>query len=299
MNKIIIIITFLITGFQLYAQELRCGVTINTQQLKTTDPKVFKTLETAIYEFMNFTRWTDDVYKPEERIECELILTILNEEASGRFTAQATIISRRPVFGSDFNTTLVNTVDNDWEFQYVEFQPLEFNENVFLSNLTSMLAYYAYIIIGYDYDSYSLKGGDPYFQKAQTIVSQANNREEGGWRAIDGTRNRYWLITNLFDAKFSGFRSTMYQYHRLGLDNMAEDQIGPISTITKSIQTLDNINRTQPNSMVLQLFFSAKSDELQGIYSKAPPAEKAKAITMLQRLDPINVEKYQAILSGK
>ena len=298
MRNHLLLLLLLFTALAAPAQELNCGVSINTQQLKTTDPKVFATLETSIKEFMNTRKWTNDVFLPEERIDCEFVISITEEVSSDRFKAQASIISRRPVFGTDYNSVMLNTVDKDWEFQYVEYQPLEFNEAVFLNNLTSMLAYYAYIIIGMDYDSFGKKGGDIYYQKAYTIVSQASNREESGWKSYDGTRNRYWLVNNLTDPRFSGMRDVYYNYHRLALDRMYEDQSKPISVITKALQTMDNMNRAQPNSMVIQLFFSAKSSEILGLYGKALPEEKSKAVTYLMRLDPLNAEKYQGLLSG-
>lgn len=282
-----------------YSQELNCGITINTDQVKTTDPKVFKTLETSIREFMNTRKWTDDIFKPEERIECQLVITIREEVSSDKFKAQAIIISTRPVYGSDYKTTTLNMVDNDWEFQYAEYQPLEFNENAFTSNITSMLAFYANIILGLDYDSFSKNGGDKYYQRALNIVSQANNREEKGWKAYDGTRNRYWLIDNLLDPKLIGFRDVFYQYHRNGLDKMYNDQVTPVTAISKTLQTLDNMNRTQPNSMIVQLFFTAKSSELIGIYENAAPAEKAKAVNLLMRLDPANGDEYQQIMTER
>ncbi len=299
MRKILIILTFVFFGSQLFAQEINCAVTINAEKVTQTDPKIFKTLETAIFEFMNTRKWTDDVFLPEERIECQILISITEELSSDKFRAQTSIVSRRPVFGSDYNSTLFNFQDKDFEFIYSEYQPLEYNENQYTNNLTAMLAYYAYIIIGLDYDSFALKGGDKYFVKAQTIVNQASNSDSKGWKSYDGTRNRYWYINNLMDAKFSVVRDVFYQYHRQGLDNMYNDQIKPVSTITKALQTLDNVNRTQPNSMVMQLFFSAKSDELLGIYSKAPPAEKAKGISYLIRLDPVNADSYQELLTGK
>ena len=299
MRKLILILSFFIIGSQLFAQEINCAVTINAEKVTQTDPKIFKTLETAIFEFMNTRKWTDDVFLPEERIECQILISITEELASDKFRAQTSIVSRRPVFGTDYNSTLFNFQDKDFEFQYSEYQPLEYNENQYTNNLTAMLAYYAYIIIGLDYDSFALKGGDKYFVKAQTIVNQASNSDSKGWKSYDGTRNRYWYINNLMDAKFSVVRDVFYQYHRQGLDNMYNDQIKPVATITKALQTLDNVNRTQPNSMVMQLFFSAKSDELLGIYSKAPPAEKAKAISYLTRLDPVNADSYQELLTGK
>lgn len=301
MHKIFILFTAIIFSFTVEAQELICNVSVNSDKATQTDPKVFKTLETSIFEFMNTRKWTDDVYKPEERIVCQILITInsVDDKKSNKYYASAAVVSRRPVFGSDYNSTLINFQDKDFEFTYEEYQPLEYNENQFTSNLTSMLAFYAYIIIGMDYDSFGLKGGDKYFAKAETIVNQASNREEKGWKSYDGTRNRYWLIDNLMDPKFGGYRDAFYQYHRQGLDLMSSDQIKPVNSITKSLQTLDNINRTQPNSMIMQLFFSAKSDELLGLYSKATPAEKSKAVTMLMRLDPVNADSYQELLSGK
>ena len=299
MRKIISILSFVFFGSQLFAQEINCAVTINAEKVTQTDPKIFKTLETAIFEFMNTRKWTDDVFLPEERIECQILISITEELSSDRFRAQTSIVSRRPIYGSDYNSTLFNFQDKDFEFIYSEYQPLEYNENQYTNNLTAMLAYYAYIIIGLDYDSFALKGGDKYFLKAQTIVNQASNSDFKGWKSYDGTRNRYWYINNLMDAKFSVVRDVFYQYHRQGLENMYNDQIKPVSTITKALQTLDNVNRTQPNSMVMQLFFSAKSDELLGIYSKAPPAEKAKGISYLIRLDPVNADSYQELLTGK
>lgn len=301
MPKIFFLISSILFSLSVQAQELICNVSVNSDKATQTDPKVFKTLETSIFEFMNTRKWTDDVYKPEERIVCQILITInaVDDKKSSKYYASAAVVSRRPVFGSDYNSTLINFQDKDFEFTYEEYQPLEFNENQFTTNLTSMLAFYAYIIIGMDYDSFGQKGGDKYFLKAETIVNQASNREEKGWKSYDGTRNRYWLIDNLLDPKFGGYRDAFYQYHRQGLDMLSADQIKPVSAITKSLQTLDNINRTQPNSMIMQLFFSAKSDELIGLYGNAAPAEKAKAVTMLMRLDPVNADSYQELLSGK
>ncbi len=299
MRNILILLLINLICAQAFAQDLNCAVTVNAEKVTQTDPKIFKTLETSIFEFMNTRKWTDDVFKPEERIECQILITITEELASDKFRAQASVVSRRPVYGSDYNSTLLNFVDKDFEFNYAEYQPLEFNENQFTSNLTAMLAYYAYIIIGLDYDSFAPKGGDKYFLKAQTIVNQAGNADAKGWKSYDGTRNRYWYITNILDPKFAAIRDASYQYHRQALDQMYNDQTKPITIITKALQTLDNINRTSPNSMVLQLFFSAKSDELLGLYSKATPAEKSKAVSYLTRLDPINADSYQELLTGK
>ncbi len=298
MRKILILILVSCFAINLFAQELNCAVTINADKVTQTDPKIFKTLEASIFEFMSTRKWSDDIFKPEERIDCQILISITEELSSDKFRAQTSIVSRRPVFGTDYNSTLLNFQDKDFEFVYSEYQPLEFNENQFTNNLTAMLAYYAYIMIGLDYDSYAQKGGDKYFLKAQTIVNQASNTDTKGWKSYDGTRNRYWYVTNILDPKFSAMRDAFYQYHRQGLDNMSNDQIKPVTTITKALQTFDNINRTQPNSMIMQLFFSAKSSELLGIYSRAQPAEKAKGISYLIRLDPLNADSYQELLTG-
>lgn len=297
-NLILLSIISLSSVFAI-AQELNCGVTINTQQLTTTDVKVFKTLESAIREFMNTRRWTDDVFQPEEKIECELIITITEELSSDKFKAQASIISRRPVYGTDYNSTIVNTVDKDFEFSYIEYEPLEYNDNTFLSNLTSLLAYYAYLVIGMDYDTYSNRGGDKYFLKAFNIVNQANAREEKGWKAYDGSRNRYWLITNIQDPKYAGIRDVYYNYHRTALDQMYENPAESVKIVSTNLTTLDNINRSNPNSMYMQLFFTAKSDELVGLFSEASPTDKTKAANILMKLDPVNTSKYQTLLGGK
>ncbi|MBK6730514.1 MAG: DUF4835 family protein [Bacteroidetes bacterium] len=290
---------FLICSAQFsIAQELRCGITINTQQLTTTDVKVFKTLETAIREFMNNRRWTDDIFLPEEKIDCEIIITVTEEQSAGRYKAQASIISRRPVFGTDYNSTVVNTVDKDFEFAYTEYEPLDFNENTFQSNLTSSLAFYAFIIIGMDYDTFSDKGGEKYFQKAFTIVTQATSREEKGWKAYDGTRNRYWLINNILDVKYAGLRDVYYSYHRQALDQMSEKPADAVKVVLGNLQSIDNINKSNPNSMYVQLFFTAKSDELVGIFSKAIPQDRAKAANFLMKLDPVNIQKYQSLVGG-
>lgn len=299
MHKLILLCFISFSSIFAIAQELNCGVTINTQQLTTTDAKVFKTLESAIREFMNTRRWTDDVFQPEEKIECELIITITEELSSDKFKAQASIISRRPVYGTDYNSTIVNTVDKDFEFSYIEYEPLEYNDNTFLSNLTSLLAYYAYLVIGMDYDTYSNRGGDKYFLKAFNIVNQANAREEKGWKAYDGSRNRYWLITNIQDPKYAGIRDVYYNYHRTALDQMYENPAESVKIVTTNLTTLDNINRSNPNSMYMQLFFTAKSDELVGLFSEASPTDKTKAANILMKLDPVNTAKYQTLLGGK
>jgi hypothetical protein len=299
MKKLLVaLIALLIISAELSAQELQCGVTVVTPQLQVVDPKVFQTFEDGVFEFMNTRKWTNDKFKQEERIACEINITITEEISNDRFRAQVSIQSRRPVFNSDYETVLFNWVDKDWEFTYREYQPFEFNENTFTNNLTSMLAYYAYVIIGLDYDSFESNGGTPYLLLAQKIVNNASNAPETGWKPYDGIRNRYWLTENLMNPKFAAYRQVYYKYHFEGLDKFHEDQLGPIAVINQCLDDLNRVNSSNPNSMAIQLFFNAKSDELVGIFTSAPPRDKTKAVGILNRIDPTNANKYRGILTG-
>ena len=206
------------------AQELNCQVEIVTTKLQQADAKIFKTLEQSIFEFMNNQNWTSDIFEPHERIECNIHITITEELAIDKFKGKLIINASRPIHNSSYNSVLLNHVDNDFVFNYAEYENLEFNENIFLSNLTSILGYYAYLIIGLDYDSYSLKGGTEFFNKAQTVVHNVppniSTDDAPGWKPYESTRNRAQLIDQYTDAKFSSFRTSSYQYHLQGLDLM-------------------------------------------------------------------------------
>ena len=281
------------------AQELRCDIKINTPKLQVADPAVFKTLESSIYEFMNNRKWTSDVFESLERIECQFVITITEEQGPDQFLAQATIVSNRPVFNSDYKTMLLNHSDKDWQFRYAQFQPLEFNEATHLSNLTSMLAFYAYIIIGLDYDSYGQDGGAPFYKKAQVIVDNAQDKNsvpEKGWKPYESNRNRYWLLENLQSSKYGTFRNSLYRYHAKGLDYMYQDRDMAAKVITGALNVMQQLQNSYPNTPIIQAFFSAKSDELVSIYQGAAAPEKIKAVNLLTKLDPANGNKYQTIL---
>ncbi len=282
-----------------FAQELNCEVQILTPQLQMTDPAIFKTLEGAMQEFMNNRKWTDDAFQPIERIDCKLIITISKELSNDHFLATANIQSSRPVFNSDYQSVMLNYADKDWDISYSAYQPLEFNENANLSNITSMLAFYAYIIIGLDYDSFSEKGGDPYFLKAQSIVTNSSNVAQKGWKAFDGTRNRYWLIENLTNSKYDAFRKAYYQYHFAGLDHMYDNRNSATAEVLKALYTIEKVYDRDPNIMIIQLFFNAKSDELIEIMRGASQSDKIKAVNLLSKLDAGNSEKYRNILKNR
>ena len=299
MHKIISLIVFFGAFCCSYCQELNCTVKVIYPNIQTSDPKIFQTLETSIYDFMNQRKWTSDNFQQQEKIDCSLLINITEENGSDKFKAQVTIQSSRPVFDASYKSTLFNWVDKDWNFQYAQYQPLEFNENSNLNNLTSMLAYYAYIMIGYDYDSFAPKGGTTWFQKAQKVVNNAQNSSDPGWKSYESLRNRYWLVANLLDTKFDAVRQVYYSYHRNGMDNMYEKVDESRKTITSCLNQLSKVQDDNPNSMIMQVWFSSEADELVNIYSGATPAEKTTAVNLLAKMDPANSVKYQNILKSK
>lgn len=279
----------------LKAQELNCTVKVLSPAIQGTERSVFETLETAVKEFMNNTRWTNDNFKQDEKIECNLTINVTKRLSVDEFEANIIVQSRRPVYKSSYNTNLINYQDNDFTFKYTPFQPFEFNENTFTNNLTSTLAYYAYIFIGLDYDTFSPDGGTPYYQKAQTIVNNAQNAAEKGWKAFEGSKNRYWLAENLANANFKGVRSCLYNYHRMGLDMMTNDVELARKNIAEALDGLLKVHNMQMGSFLMQVFFLAKADEIVNIFSVATPEVKAKLVPMLNTIDPGNVTKYEKL----
>ncbi|RPE09870.1 DUF4835 family protein [Chitinophaga lutea] len=304
LKRIVFFSLCLLACFRTSAQELRANVSVQAspQLGNSTDRKVFSTLQTAMSEFINNRRWSDDAYTPAERIECNFLLTINAALGNNTYRATLTIQATRPVYNAGYVTSILNTQDPNVVFKYVEFQPLEFNEqrivanDPLVANLTAILAYYNYIILGLDYDSFSPRGGDNFFKKALNIVNNApDGKDISGWKAFEGNRNRYWLQDNLMNVKFARFHDVMYQYHRLGLDQMYEDTNKGRASIMNCLNLLMGIHQELPNSMLLAAFFNAKNDELVKIFSKAPPQEKARAVQMLAQLDVPNANKYQQL----
>jgi hypothetical protein len=296
--KIFSVFFFILSSSILRAQELNCSVQVNSDQIQTSDKKVFETLQTSIFEFMNNRRWTNDQYLNQERIECSILINITERISSDQFKATIQIQSRRPVYKASYNTPIFNFLDNDFEFRYVEFQPLEFNETQFTTNLTSVLAYYAYVVIGMDYDSFSLEGGSPYFQKAQLVVNNAQSSSEKGWKAYENVRNRYWITENLLNPSFRPLRAAYYKYHRQGFDLMTENKDNARAAITESIEMLRKVQADKPGSVLMQLFFVAKSEEIVSVYTQAFPDEKNKVVNALNQIDPANANKYAEILKS-
>ncbi len=296
-KRILIFLSFFLTAEFSNAQELNCQVSVLTPQIQASDKSIYETLQTAIREFMNNRTWTNDQFLNQERIECSIIITISERTSVDDFKANIQIQSRRPVYKTSYNSPLFNHQDNDFNFRYVQDQTLEFDEANINSNLTAVLAYYANIIIGLDYDSFSPEGGTPYFTKAQSIVSNAQVLAERGWKAFESSRNRYWITENLMNVSFKPLRNTMYAYHRLGFDKLSEDQVNARAAVTDAIKELRRVYNDKPNSFLMQVFFNAKCDEIINLYSQAPQDEKSQVVQVLSLIDPANTLKYQGILS--
>jgi len=299
-HKLLLLFTFYFLLFTLtsFAQELNCTIQVLHSQVQTSDKRIFETLRRSIYEFMNNRKWTDDIFNIEERIECSMLINISEYRAPDDFKGTIQIQARRPVYSSSYPALLLNFNDNDIEFRYLEDEPLEFSETSHLSNLTSILVFYAYIIIGLDYDSYSLEGGTPYFQKAQTVVNNAQTAREKGWKAYEGTKNRYFLAEDILNQIYRPYRECLYKYHRQGLDIMSENTESSRTVILESIELLEKVHRDNPNSFILQIFFDAKADELVNIFSGSYPNEKTRVVNLLNKIDPGHINKYQKILKN-
>ena len=286
-----------IAAFPLTAQELNCKVTINADQVQTSDRTVFKDLERAIANFLNTRKWTPDTYKNHERINCGLFLNIGKMPSIGNFQASAQITAARPIYNSNYESALLNFADREWEFEYYESQPLEYNDNNYINNLTSMLAYYAYIIIGMDYDSFSELGGTPYFQKALTVVNNAQPANRVGWAALAGNRNRYNLIENINNPQMLELRKNNYRYHRLALDNFEKSPEQSRKIILECLNNVKSVWSVYPNAIYVITFFDAKSTELVNIFTTASLQNKREAYDLLVTVDPKR-NIYQKIMGN-
>lgn len=301
MNKIFLLLIVTFFAVNSYGQELRARVSVISNRVNNSvDQKTFTTLQTALNDFINTRKWSNDVFKTNEKIDCSFLLNLESTGEANVYNASLTIQSGRPVFNTSYVSPVINYQDNDITFKYIEFQQLEFNDtrvsgtDPLVSNLTAVLAYWINIVLGFDYDSFSLKGGSPYFQKAQNIVNNApEGRNISGWKPFDGTRNRYWLAENLLNSKYTIFHDAVYDYYRLGLDKLYDQEATARTNILNVLNLLNTFNTQNSNTMIMQLFFQAKTQELIQIFSKANPADKAKALDLLKRLDISSATKYE------
>lgn len=285
--------------FQLSAQELQCNVSVSSSRIEGTYKEIFQTMRTDISEFMNTRKWTDSQFAFDERIVCTIFIQITDQIGSDEFKGTIQVQLNRPVFNSSYQTPILNIKDNDFDVRYVEFQPLEFSETSNTNPLTNILAYYAYVILGFDYDTFSPMGGTPFFQRAKDIVNKAQNSREKGWRAFEGNNNRFWLVDNLTNKAYSPFRDLMYRYHRLGLDVMSEKPDIGRGEIADALKNMQKVYRVRPDTYINRIFFDAKSDEIVNIFSKGSTDEKSRVMTVLTECDPANSGKYEAIMQQK
>ena len=301
MLRIVTAFALLLFGNMVFGQELQVEVSVNTPKLQTVDPKVFQTLEGDLRDFLSSQKWTEDNYEPEERINMNIQLTINSEVSPTSFTAELAIQVTRPVFGSNYETATVNYRDKDISFDYEQFQPIEYSITTFNDNLSSLFSFYVYVALGMDYDSFSPYGGEDYFQLAENILnnvpaSVANSRK--GWRALDGNRNRYWMIENLLRPGLRSFRKGMYEYHRLGLDEMHLEPVKSRAIMLKALEDVQVANKKYPNSQIIQMFVNSKADELVSIFSSATSAEKQRVKAVLAKIDPSRASRYNRRLGN-
>lgn len=282
------------TGF---SQDILCKVNILDNQIQLTDKHIFRSLEQVITEFMNNTKWSQDKIQTNEKIECSIQIVLTGyDQQSNHFTGSAQIQSVRPAFGSSYNSVLFNFNDENWEFDYTEFQRLDFNENSYSTNLSSLLGFYAYYVLGLDYDSFGLLGGNPYFNKALSVATNAQQSGLAGWKPFEKSmRTRYNLIDNILNERFRPIRDVYYQYHRKGLDIMIKNPEEARKNIYACLEMVQKVYKIAPNTVMLQVFFEAKSDELVNIFKNASPSEKPKVIALLNELNITNTNKYEKI----
>lgn len=284
------------------SQELNCNIQVNAMKLEGTHRVVFQTLERALYEFMNNQAWTNHSFKENERIECTFILTLNEQVGSDEYKGTLNVQLRRPVFNTSYNTPLFNFMDNSIHFKYIENAPLEYTQGSHLNNLTSIFAYYAYMILGYDYDTFSPLGGQEFYERALAIVEAAQNATERGWRAYEGNKkNRYWLVENMLNDRYRAFRRALYTYHRQGLDAMSDRVSEGRAEALRALQDVQSVWRQKPDPdmAVIQLFIEAKREEVISMFSESPSGEKARCVNLMSEMDRGNTSRYGEMLKAK
>lgn len=298
MIKVIVTLFILISTLfcDVYAQEVLCNIRVSPDNsIPISDRQKLQTLQKNAREFINNRKWTSEVFKEDERIEFNLSFNILKKLSTDRYEGTLQIQYSRPIFSSSYYSPVFNYLDSEIEFDYIETQPLEYNENTHASNLSAILSFYTYLIIGLDYSTFSNNGGSPYFIRAKKIVENAQSAQESGWKAFESNKNRYWMTEELLDAKYSSFQSVLYSYHRSGLDIMHDDNEKGRGYVTESLENLRKVRQLNPTAFILQLFFNAKADEITNIYSNAFQDEKNRIFKLLSELDPGNITKYNKI----
>jgi hypothetical protein len=296
-NKFLIFLLLIVSSALIgRAQELNCRVVIESRQIQTTERTIFQEMETSFTQFMNDRQWTDDEFEREEKINCNIIITLESQPSIGNYTATVQVLSARPIFGASYETVLFNFADRDWAFEYTQSQPLNYNDNTYISNLTSLMAFYAYMIIAYDYDSFESLGGDEYFNKAQQVVNNAQQAGNKGWNQFNSNRNRFWLVENTLNPQMKPFRNAFYEYHRLGLDLFAVDADASRTTIEKAVKDIHAVNRIKPRSIYTISFLDAKYNEFVNIFTEGNLATRRNVYNLLKDIDPSRGSDYEKMI---
>lgn len=290
-----IIIVFLATALPVKAQELNCTVKVGYEMVTDANTQIFQTLEKSLGDFVNNTRWTTRNFGRNEKIECSMFINVLSYN-NNQFTANLQVQASRPIYGSTYSSPILNINDKDFAFNYTEYENLYFNPNSFTSNLMSVVAFYANIIIGMDADSFQKGGGTPYYEMAQAIVNQGQQSGYQGWSQQEGgLQNRYFLVNNILSNTYEPFRDALYEYHMAGLDHMSEDIKGSKENIIKAVKTLSKLHSVRPNAYLTRVFFDAKSDEIVSIFSGGPAVTLTELSDTLNRISPLNSSKWSNI----
>lgn len=297
MKHLFFLIVILVHTHQGFSQALQSTVKVAHPKLQKADPKIFKTLEAQINDFLNDQAWSDDQFDVQERIQCNFLLTITEERSNNQFKANLSVQATRPVYGSNYLTPIFTFQDKEVAFEFEQSRPLQFTKNVFYDNLSSILAFYAYIIVGLDYDSYGLLGGEEYFGQAQNIINTlpSNLTNDPGWTSVGKNRTRYWLVENLLSARVKPLRQAYYQYHRMGLDMMHQDTEEGKSVMLKSVEQFGQVNRSYPNNTIVPAILGTKSNEIVEVFKQAEKNQKTKVFQVMSTMDPSNVQKYSVL----
>jgi hypothetical protein len=296
MRKLIVLLIAFFAFTTTNAQEINALITVNSDQISGSNKQVFTTLQTSITEFINQTKWTDKNFKPQERVNCAFTITINKQANSNRFEASLQIQAARPVYGTSYTTPIINISDSDFNFKYDEFQPFNYNENSFESNLISTIVFYVNVILGVDADTFKLNEGDSYYKKAKDVMLLAQQSGGSGWQDQVGQQNRFTLIDNLTSTKLTTFKNIVYNYHRLGMDVFSKDKGKAKSTIEKSVLQLESLYNKVIGNQIIRFFLDAKSDEIATMFSDGPRTSNASRMqTLLQRISPTNNDKWQKI----
>ncbi|MEQ9299129.1 MAG: DUF4835 family protein [Cyclobacteriaceae bacterium] len=292
------IFTVVITTVIGLSQELNCRVIIDAQQVQSTERDIFDEMEIAFAQFLNDRKWTEDNFENDERINCNLIINISSMPTISNFEASVQILSARPVYESNYESILLNFGDRDWTFEYAPSQPLNYNDNAFNNNITSLLAFYAYVIIGLDYDSFESMAGQPYMERAWQVVNNAQQSGFAGWNQFGSIRNRYWLGENLINQQMEPLRESIYSYHRQGMDLMQTDPEKARTTILEGLKKMQQVNNTRPRAILTTSYLDAKTDELANVFSQGNNTVRRNAYNIITQIDPSKAEALKKMIEN-